>query len=765
MASTIKIKRSEVSGNPAVLGAGELAYSGLTDNGSNGGDRLYIGMGTETDGNAVNHIVIGGKTFTDKLDHTPGVLTASSAIVVDASSKIDDLKVDNLQLNGNTISSTDTNGSIVITPDGTGSIVLDGQNWPQADGGANQFLKTNGTGQLSWAAIPSGSFDIAGNTGTDTFTTGDTLTFTGTAPINTVVTADTVTISAADASTSVKGVASFSSTNFSVTTGAVSIKSAGVPNDALVNSSVTVGTTPISLGSSATTLAGLSSVTSTSFVGALTGNADTATSAGKWTTSRTLTLGGDLTGNVSIDGSADVTLTATIAANSVALGTDTTGDYVAGVSATAGTGISVSGSGGETAAVTIAGIDASTTVKGVASFSSDSFSVTTGVVTVKSAGITNTQLVNSSVTIGSTTTSLGGTSTSLAGLTELSVDNLNLNNNTITATNTNGDINLLPNGTGTVSVNNARITGVAEPTNASDAATKGYVDAVAEGLHIHASAEAATTASLASLTGGTVTYNNGTAGVGATLTLSEALTTLDGYTLVNGNRIIVKDEATAAHNGIYVRTSSTVLTRATDYDTAIEIAGGDFTFVTNGTQYNNVGFVQTEAVSTVGTDAVQFIQFSGAGAYIAGNGLTLTGSTFDVNVSATGGIEIVSDELRLKSGVAGAGLTYTSGVIDIVGTANRITVNTDSIDIASTYVGQSSITTVGTLTAGTWNANTIAVGYGGTGITTATSRGVIYGNGTSAFGVTAASAIDGSFLREDSTGNPFWSNVIDGGTY
>jgi hypothetical protein len=93
MASIIRIKRSSVTGNPATLGVGELAYSALTDNGSNGGDRLYIGMGTETAGNAANHFVVGGKYFTDMLDHTPGTLTASSAIVLDASSKINNLNV------------------------------------------------------------------------------------------------------------------------------------------------------------------------------------------------------------------------------------------------------------------------------------------------------------------------------------------------------------------------------------------------------------------------------------------------------------------------------------------------------------------------------------------------------------------------------------------------------------------------------------------------------------------------------------------------
>ena len=121
MANIIKIKRSEVSGNPSTLAAGELAYSGLTDNGSNGGDRLYIGFGTETTGNAAQHYVIGGKYFTDLLDHTRGTLQPSSALITDASSKIDQLNVDNLNLNGNTVISTDSNGDINITPNGTGS--------------------------------------------------------------------------------------------------------------------------------------------------------------------------------------------------------------------------------------------------------------------------------------------------------------------------------------------------------------------------------------------------------------------------------------------------------------------------------------------------------------------------------------------------------------------------------------------------------------------------------------------------------------------
>jgi len=80
MASILRIKRSELSGNPAVLGAGELAYSALANNGSNGGDRLYIGTGTESGGNAVNHVVIGGKYFTDTIDAATATGTANTIV-------------------------------------------------------------------------------------------------------------------------------------------------------------------------------------------------------------------------------------------------------------------------------------------------------------------------------------------------------------------------------------------------------------------------------------------------------------------------------------------------------------------------------------------------------------------------------------------------------------------------------------------------------------------------------------------------------------
>jgi hypothetical protein len=251
--------------------------------------------------------------------------------------------------------------------------------------------------------------------------------------------------------------------------------------------------------------------------------------------------------------------------------------------------------------VTLGGIlNASNGGTGAATLTGYVYGNGTGVMTA-STTIPNVGLANSSLTIGTTPISLGASSLTLGGLTSVAVTQ--------------------------------------DPTSALQLATKQYVDAVAEGLHIHASCAAATTGTLASITGGTVTYNNGTAGVGATLTLSVALTTLDGYTLLNGDRVLVKNEATQANNGIYTwATGGTVLTRATDFDTAVEMASGDFTFITNGTLYANTGWVQTDPVTVVGTSPVTWIQFSGAGTYTAGTGLTLAGTQFSItNTAVTAG--------------------------------------------------------------------------------------------------------------------------------
>jgi hypothetical protein len=268
-------------------------------------------------------------------------------------------------------------------------------------------------------------------------------------------------------------------------------------------------------------------------------------------------------------------------------------------------------------------------------------------------------------------------------------------------------------------------------------ATKQYVDAVAEGLHVHASCAAATTGTLASITGGTVTYSNGTAGVGATLTLSVALTALDAYTLLNGDRVLVKNEVTQANNGIYTwATGGTVLTRATDFDTAAEMASGDFTFITNGTLYANTGWVQTDPVTVVGTSPVTWVQFSGAGSYTAGTGLTLTGTQFSItNTAVTAG----------AYGSASSVPTYTVNAQGQLTAASNTT-----IAITNTQVS-------GLGTMSTQNANAVAITGGAidgatVGATTATTvRGTTItattqfdGPGTGLTGTAAGLSIGGN---------------------
>jgi hypothetical protein len=164
--------------------------------------------------------------------------------------------------------------------------------------------------------------------------------------------------------------------------------------------------------------------------------------------------------------------------------------------------------------------------------------------------------------------------------------------------------------------------------------TKGYVDsATSSALTFHTAVQAATTQSLAAQTGGTVTYNNGTLGVGATITLSVALTVLDGYTLLNTNRVLVKNETNQTYNGVYTwATGGTVLTRATDADTAGSGANllslNDYFYVQNGTVNKGVAYVLSSPSTAIvfGTSNIQFAEFSSSQIY--------TG-TSPINVSST----------------------------------------------------------------------------------------------------------------------------------
>lgn len=230
---------------------------------------------------------------------------------------------------------------------------------------------------------------------------------------------------------------------------------------------------------------------------------------------------------------------------------------------------------------------------------------------------------------------------------------------------------------------------VATPTDSAHIATKGYVDSARQGLDVKQSVRVASTANVAISTG------------------LEAGDVIDGVTLVAGDRVLLKNQTTASENGIYVAVASGAASRSSDAngtaDTG-ELKSGTFAFVEEGTVNFDSGFVvSTDGTITVGSTGITWTQFSGAGSFEAGDGLSKTGTQVNVNV-----------------------------------TANRTAITADAIDIASTYVGQSSITTLGTVTTGTWDATTVAVTAGGTGVESFTDNGIVYGNGTSALDVTAA---------------------------
>ena len=223
---------------------------------------------------------------------------------------------------------------------------------------------------------------------------------------------------------------------------------------------------------------------------------------------------------------------------------------------------------------------------------------------------------------------MGGTDTTLGGLTEVQVDNINLNGNEISTTNTNGDLSLDPNGSGTVNVNNSRITNVTDPTQAQDAATKAYVDAVKQALDIKDSVRVATTAAIT---------------IASDLGVGDAI---DGVTLADGDRVLVKNQTDASQNGIYVAGSSPV--RSADANASSEVTSGMFCFVEEGTVNGDNGFVlTTNDPITLDTTDLTFTQFNGAGQIIAGDALWKSGNTLNFNDDNIT-LEVNADKARIK---------------------------------------------------------------------------------------------------------------------
>jgi hypothetical protein len=251
------------------------------------------------------------------------------------------------------------------------------------------------------------------------------------------------------------------------------------------------------------------------------------------------------------------------------------------------------------------------------------------------------------------------------------------------------------------------VTLAADPSSALDAATKQYVDAATAGLNVHASVKVATTANITN----TIIAED-----------LENGKTIDGVTLVTGDRVLVKNQTTKSENGIYIVPANGVASRATDYDSTPEVDAGDFIFVESGTTNGKTGWVQTNVITTIGTDAIEFTQFSGAGTVTAGTNISVSGNqvsviaapTFAGLVTASASGVAFSDGTQTKEGVPSrtpivqktdsytlSSLTERDNLIEMgKATAQTLTIPTNatvaypvgtSIDILQTGAGQVTI--------------------------------------------------------------------------
>jgi hypothetical protein len=609
MSSVIKIKRSSGTTAPATLAAGELAYSFGSGGVEDSGGRLFFGTGGNE---GAEKQVVGGKYFTDFLDHTPGTLSASSALLVDSDKKINELFVSNLSFTGNTIASIEENTDINLEPNGGGNVSVTSGMFVQ-----NLFFEGNTISSFD----EDGAVVLAPN--------GN----------------GKVELNFADNETAFARITGATATQYKENITDAEDDNA-IPNKAYVDDAVAGASSAaeLTVGDGTGTVAVNLADDTLEIVGGDDVTVSVVRGTGQDANKVTFTIDVDVDLDQDL-GTTDAVTFASVTVDNTLIDNNT---------------IAVSGEANNLSLTTADG-DINLTATGGTVIASD---LTVSSLTANRGVFTGT--AGALLTNDGFTATPDGSTVDIEVTGSLTVDNLEINGNTITAMDEDGDIVLAPDGTGSVDVSGAKITDLGTPTDATDAATKAYVDEVAQGLKARTAANAYSASNL------DATYDNGTAGVGATLTANAngAFPEIDGVTLntTTARRLLVVGQTNAAHNGLYVLITQGdagtpwVLRRCVECDTAIEIPGS-FVFVAGGTLYKNTGWVATvadPATFTVGTDAITWIQFSGAGQYTAGEGLDLTGTTFSVNVDNST-IEIVTDTLQVKdAGITNAKLANST---------------------------------------------------------------------------------------------------------
>ena len=709
--NTIKIRRSASTATPSTIAAGELAYSESST-------KLFYGAIAGSNA----YQVIGGKLYTDMLDHTAGTLTASSAIIADANSKVDVFKSGNITVTGSSDTIATGSGALTIAP--AGNLIITHGGTLDLDAQANSLtIKDNeaaaldinegGTSYLKFVTTNSGekilaskAFEFDGAVQIDgALDINSTTDFGNGAMTNVNIDSgaiDGTAIGANSASTlaatttTITGAATFGVDDtgvdvkmFGATSGRFmlwdesddaleftdSVKAKwGTGSDLSIYHDGTDSFISNSQGALKIATADSGIAVQIGHTTSETTVNDNLTVTGTLAVTSTSTMSDDvtLTGanyNVTWDKSRDALVFPDSAKVEIGTGTDMTmyhdgtNSYI--TNATGAMKIATETSG---VAVTIGHTTSETTIAdNLTTTGNTSVGGTlgvTGATTVAAITASGTATLNGNVVLGN-----GGSDTqTTTGVTthtgQYNIDSLRLDGAEISTESSNTDITLDPHGTGTVVVPS----GYKDRSGfgSTSLATKEYVDAVKTGLDPKDSAVMATTANLS------YTYANGTAGVGATLTNgSNGAVTIDGIATATANqRVLVKDQSDAEENGIYyvstVSGSGTalVLTRATDADTATELNGGAHIWIEQGSTNADSGWVCTnDSAITFGTTEIAWAQFSGAGQITAGDALSKSGNTMhwvDDNIT----LEVSNDKGRIK------GITTTAVGDLLIGAAS-----------------------------------------------------------------------------------------------